>query len=53
MAIEGSDQDKIKEIKKEVEAAGLQKPVPPKPLDAVAESQVKLVCWMTVKSITK
>jgi hypothetical protein len=53
MAIEGSDQDKINEIKKEVEAAGLQKPVPPKPLDAVAESQVKLVCWMAVKSITK
>ena len=36
--------------KKEVEAAGLQKPLPPKPLDAVAENQVKLVCWMAVKA---
>lgn len=50
MSIEGTDQDKINEIKKEVEAAGLQKPLPPKPLDAVAENQVKLVCWMAVKA---
>jgi hypothetical protein len=50
MAIEGSDQDKINEIKKEVEAAGLQKYQPPKPLEIVAENQVKLVCWMAVKA---
>ena len=53
MAIEGSDQDKINEIKKEVEAAGLQKYQPPKPLEIVAENQVKLVCWMAVKAIQK
>lgn len=53
MAIEGTEQDKINEIRKEVEAAGLQKPIPPKPLEVVTESQVKLVCWMAVKSIAK
>ena len=36
-------------VKEEVEAAGLQKPEPPKPLDAVSENQVRLVCWMAVK----
>ena len=36
-------------VAEEVEAAGLQKPEPPKPLDAVSENQVRLVCWMAVK----
>ncbi len=49
MSIDGSDQDKILEIKKEVEAAGLQKPLPPKPLHLIAESEVRLVCWMAVQ----
>lgn len=49
MMIEGSDQQKILEVKKEVEAAGLQRPEPPKPLETIGENQVKLVCWMAVK----
>jgi len=47
--IEGSDQKKVLEVKKEVEAAGLQRPQPPKPLETITENQVKLVCWMAVK----
>ena len=34
-------------------SAGLQKYQPPKPLEIVAESQVKLVCWMAVKGQQK
>ena len=49
MMIDDSDQQKILELKKEVEAAGLQRPEPPKPLETIAENQVKLVCWMAVK----
>ena len=49
LSIGGSDKDKILAVKEEVEAAGLQKPEPPKPLDAVSENQVRLVCWMAVK----
>ena len=45
----GSDEEKILAVKEEVEAAGLQKPEPPKPLDAVTQNQVRLVCWMAVK----
>ena len=47
------DFKRITEIKKEVEAAGLQKYQPPKPLEIVAENQVKLVCWMAVKGQQK
>jgi len=49
MMIDDKDQQKILEVKKEVEAAGLQRPEPPKPLETIAENQVKLVCWMAVK----
>jgi HKD family nuclease len=49
LSIEGSELEKILAVKEEVEAAGLQKPEPPKPLDAVSENQVRLVCWMAVK----
>jgi hypothetical protein len=45
----GSDRERIIAVKEEVEAAGLQKPEPPKPLNAVSENQVRLVCWMAVK----
>ena len=49
LSLDGSDQEKILAVKQEVEAAGLQKPEPPKPLDPVSENQVRLVCWMAVK----
>ena len=49
LSLDGSDQEKILAVKEEVEAAGLQKPELPKPLDAVSENQVRLVCWMAVK----
>jgi len=49
LSIDESDKDKILAVKEEVEAAGLQKPEPPKPLHAVSENQVRLVCWMAVK----
>jgi hypothetical protein len=49
LSIEGSEKEKILAVKEEVEAAGLQKPEPPKPLDVVSENQVRLVCWMAVK----
>jgi len=49
LSMPGSDQEKILAVKAEVEAAGLQKPEPPKPLDAVTQNQVRLVCWMAVK----
>jgi 2-oxoisovalerate dehydrogenase E1 component len=37
------------QIKEEIEAAGIQKPEPPTPLEIVSENQVKLVTWMAVK----
>jgi len=49
LSLDGSDREKILAVKEEVEAAGLQKPEPPKPLDPVSENQVRLVCWMAVK----
>jgi hypothetical protein len=49
LSIAGSDKEKILAVKEEVEAAGIQKPESPKPLDVVSENQVRLVCWMAVK----
>ena len=49
LSMSGTDQERILAVKEEVEAAGLQKPEPPKPLDAVTQNQVRLVCWMAVK----
>lgn len=49
LSIEGNEKEKILAVKEEVEAAGLQKPEPPKPLDVVSENQMRLVCWMAVK----
>lgn len=49
LSMPGSDQERILAVKEEVEAAGLQKPEPAKPLDAVTQNQVRLVCWMAVK----
>ena len=49
LSLNGSDREKILAVKEEVEAAGLQKPEPPKPLDPVSENQVRLVCWMAIK----
>jgi hypothetical protein len=49
LSIDGTDREKILAVKEEIEAAGLQKPEPPKPLEAVIENQVHLVCWMAVK----
>jgi HKD family nuclease len=49
LSLSGSEQEIILAVKEEVEAAGLQKPEPPKPLDVVTQNQVRLVCWMAVK----
>ena len=49
LSTSGTDQERILAVKDEVEAAGLQKPEPPKPLDLVTQNQVRLVCWMAVK----
>ena len=53
LSIDGSERDKVLAVKEEVEAAGLQKPEPPKPLDVVSENQVRLICWMAVKGAPK
>lgn len=44
-----SEREKILAVKNELEAAGIQKPDPPRPLQVVSESQVRLVTWMAVK----
>jgi len=49
LSIQGSDRERILAVKEEIEAAGIQKPEPPKPLEIVSENQVKLVTWMAVK----
>ena len=49
LSLSGTEQEIILAVKEEVEAAGLQKPEPPKPLDVVTQNQVRLVCWMAVK----
>jgi ERCC4-related helicase len=49
LSLPGSDRERILAVKEEIEAAGIQKPEPPKPLDLVSENQVKLVTWMAVK----
>lgn len=49
LSLSGTEQERILAVKEEVEAAGLQKPEPPKPLDVVTQNQVRLVCWMAVK----
>ena len=41
--------ERILAVKEEIEAAGIQKPEPPTPLEIVSENQVKLVTWMAVK----
>ena len=49
LSIVGSDKERILAVKEEIEAAGIQKPEPPTPLEIVSENQVKLVTWMAVK----
>ena len=49
LSSQGSDQERILAVKVEIEAAGIQKPEPPKPLEIVSENQVRLVTWMAVK----
>ena len=52
LSIEGSVKEKILAVKEEIEAAGIQKPEPAKPLTAVNVNQIRLVCWMAVKGKT-
>lgn len=52
LSIEGSEKDKILAVKEEIEAAGIQKPEPAKPLTAINANQIHLVCWMAVKGKT-
>ena len=49
LSIEGTQKEKILAVKEEIEAAGIQKPEPAKPLTAVNANQIRLVCWMAVK----
>jgi hypothetical protein len=49
LSLVGSDKERILAVKEEIEAAGIQKPEPPTPLEIVSENQVKLVTWMAVK----
>ena len=49
LSLVGSEKERILAVKEEIEAAGIQKPEPPTPLEIVSENQVKLVTWMAVK----
>jgi len=49
LSTSGGDKEKILAVKDELEAAGIQKPEPPIPLEVVAINQVRLVTWMAVK----
>ena len=49
LSLSGTEKERILAVKEEVEAAGLQKPEPPKPLAVVTQNQVRLICWMAVK----
>lgn len=52
LSSQSSDRDKILAVKFEIEAAGIQKPEPPKPLEQVSRNQIRLVAWMAVKGNT-
>ena len=49
LSLVGTEKERILAVKDEIEAAGIQKPEPPTPLEIVSENQVKLVTWMAVK----
>jgi hypothetical protein len=49
LSLVGTEKERILAVKEEIEAAGIQKPEPPTPLEIVSENQVKLVTWMAVK----
>ncbi|WP_375399428.1 SNF2-related protein [uncultured Amnibacterium sp.] len=49
LAADAPDENRIRLVLAEVQAAGLQIPVKPKPLPEVSLDQVRLVCWMAVR----
>ena len=46
---QGTEEHRIGAVKTAVEEAGLQVAAAPKPLPAVSEAEVRLVCWMAVR----
>jgi hypothetical protein len=49
LSLTGTEKERILAVKEEIEAAGIQKPEPPTPLEIISENQVKLVTWMALK----
>jgi hypothetical protein len=49
LSLPGSDEERIRAIKEEIDSSGIQKPEPAQVLPHVTENQVRLVVWMAVK----
>jgi hypothetical protein len=49
LSLPGSDEERIRAIKEEIDSSGIQKPEPAQVLPQVNENQVRLVVWMAVK----